>query len=120
MLWVPSLELAVAGDVVYNGVHLALAEATGAGRDAWRRALDTVEALGAQNVVAGHKDPTRADDPAEIGRTRRYLDDVDQQLKGSPTPMEFFEAMTSLHPQRLNPGVLWFGALTLLADNPAG
>ena len=51
---------------VYNGVHLSLAEATGAGRDVWRRALDAVEALGAQFVVAGHKVPTRADDPAKI------------------------------------------------------
>jgi glyoxylase-like metal-dependent hydrolase (beta-lactamase superfamily II) len=119
VLWVPSLKLVVAGDVVYNGVHPSLAEAAGAGLDAWRHALHTVQGLGAEIVVAGHKDPTRADDPADIGHTHRYLDDVQQHLKGPPTPMEFFETMTSLHPQRLNPGVLWFGALTLLADNPA-
>ncbi|MER6961547.1 MBL fold metallo-hydrolase [Streptomyces sp. NPDC000618] len=119
VLWVPSLKLTVAGDVVYNGVHLALAEATGRGRDAWRQALGQVEALGAEFVVAGHKDPTRPDDPADIGRTRRYLDDMDRQLKSSTTPMEFFEGMTSLHPERINPGVLWVGALTLLSGDSA-
>ncbi|NEB04141.1 MBL fold metallo-hydrolase [Streptomyces sp. SID13726] len=119
VLWVPSLKLAVAGDVVYNGVHLSLAESAGGGRDAWRRALDQVEALGAEFVVSSHKDPTRPDDPADIGRTRRYLDDVDRQLEHSHTSMEFFEAMTRLHPERINPGVLWFGALTLLSGEPA-
>jgi hypothetical protein len=32
VLWVPSLKLAVAGDVVYNGVHLALTEPGSRGR----------------------------------------------------------------------------------------
>jgi len=119
VLWVPSLKLAVAGDVVYNGVHPALSESAGGGRDAWRRALDKVEALGAEFVVAGHKDPTRADDAADIGRTRRYLDDADRLLEGSPTPTGFFEEMMGLYPERVNPGILWFGALTLLTGNPA-
>jgi len=70
-------------------------------------------------VVAGHKDPTRADDAADIGRTRHYLDDADRLLAGSPTPMEFFEGMMSLYPKLVNPGILWFGALALLAGNPA-
>ncbi|MER7692723.1 MBL fold metallo-hydrolase [Streptomyces sp. NPDC097610] len=117
VLWVPSLKLAVAGDVVYNGVHLALAEFADGGGGAWRRALGQVEALGADFVVAGHKDPSRADDPADIGRTRRYLDDADRLLRGSPTPMEFFEGMLSLHPERINPGILWFSALSLAASN---
>ncbi|MFD8007112.1 MBL fold metallo-hydrolase [Streptomyces mirabilis] len=119
VLWVPSLKLAVAGDVVYNGVHLALAEFAGGGGDAWRCALDQVEALGAEFVVAGHKDPDQADDPGEIGRTRRYLDDADRLLQGSPTPMEFFDGMLNLHPKRINPGILWFSALSLLAGHSA-
>ncbi|MFD4601312.1 MBL fold metallo-hydrolase [Streptomyces sp. NPDC058464] len=119
VLWVPSLKLAVAGDVVYNGVHLALADSAGGGRDAWRRALGQVEALGAEFVVAGHKDPARADDPGEIGRTRRYLDDADRLLRGSPAPTEFFDAMLSLHPERINPGILWFSALSLLNGRSA-
>ncbi|MFJ9012450.1 MBL fold metallo-hydrolase [Streptomyces canus] len=119
VLWVPSLKLAVAGDVVYNGVHPALSDSAGGGLDAWRRALDQVEALGPEFVVAGHKDPARPDDPADIGRTRRYLDDADRLLQGSPTPTEFFEAMQGLHRERINPGILWFGALSLLGAEPA-
>jgi hypothetical protein len=56
LCWVPSLKPADAGDVVYKGVHPSLAEFAGGGRDA-QRALGQVEALGAEFVVAGHKDP---------------------------------------------------------------
>lgn len=114
VLWVPDLRLAVAGDVVYNDVHLSLAESVDGGRDAWRRALDIVSSLDATHVVAGHKNPASTDAPAHIALTRKYLDDVDEHLVTSSTPLQFFEAMTRLHPQRLNPGVLWVGANALL------
>lgn len=117
VLWVPALRLAVAGDVVYNGVHLSLAESGSGGRDAWRKALETVASLSPLIVVAGHKDPLHGDDPSHIDRTRQYLDDVDDQLIRSHTSTEFFEAMISLHPDRLNPGVLWVGANSLLTNS---
>ncbi|MFF0162769.1 hypothetical protein ACFYRY_35260 [Streptomyces sp. NPDC005263] len=39
-------------------------------------------------------------------------------MQGSPTPMEFFEEMRGLHPERINPSTLWFGALSLLGAEP--
>ena len=46
MLHVPEMGLLVAGDVVYNGVHLYLTESGGVtGIDEWLAALDTAEAL---------------------------------------------------------------------------
>jgi hypothetical protein len=46
MLHVPQIALLVAGDVVYNGVHLYLTESGGiSGIDAWLAALDVAEAL---------------------------------------------------------------------------
>jgi hypothetical protein len=51
-----------AGDVVYNGVHQYLVESRDGGRDAWRRAIDAVEALGAGRIVAGHKNREHDDD----------------------------------------------------------
>jgi hypothetical protein len=81
------------------------------------RCSDSRPKPGADFVVAGHKDPERPDGPADIGRTRRYLDDTDRLLRGSPTPLEFFEGMLSLHPERINPGILWFSALTLSAGD---
>jgi glyoxylase-like metal-dependent hydrolase (beta-lactamase superfamily II) len=46
MLHAPDIDLLVAGDVVYNGVHLYLTETGGvAGIDEWLAALDTAESL---------------------------------------------------------------------------
>ena len=55
VLHVPDLDLVVAGDAVYNGVHLYLAESADGGRDKWRSAIDIVEALNPRWIVAGHK-----------------------------------------------------------------
>ncbi|WP_217236340.1 hypothetical protein [Streptomyces sp. AC555_RSS877] len=76
-----------------------------------------MKALGVEFVVASRQVPARPDDVARIGRTRRYLDAVDRQLESSTTTMEFFEGMTSLHSECINPGVLWSGALTLLSGD---
>ena len=55
MLHVPSIDLIVAGDVIYNNVHQFLAESAGGG---WRRGCgpSTRSRPCAGPVVAGHKD----------------------------------------------------------------
>jgi glyoxylase-like metal-dependent hydrolase (beta-lactamase superfamily II) len=114
MLHVPEIGLVVAGDVVYNGVHLYLAESGGAaGIDEWLAALDVAEALVPAAVIAGHKDPQLADSPSQIQATRRYLTDARQMLEVSSSAKSFYDGMLALHPNRLNPGALWGGAITL-------
>jgi glyoxylase-like metal-dependent hydrolase (beta-lactamase superfamily II) len=114
MLHVPEMGLLVAGDVVYNGVHLYLAESGGlTGIDEWLAALDTAEALRAATVIAGHKDPRAFDNPSQIQATRRYLTDARRLLESSESAEEFYQEMLRLHPCRINPGALWGGAITL-------
>jgi glyoxylase-like metal-dependent hydrolase (beta-lactamase superfamily II) len=114
VLHVPSIGLVVAGDVVYNGCHLYLAESGDDGLQQWTRALDKVDALQPDRVVASHKNPALDDDPAAIGETRRYLEDTDRLSAECHSALEFFDAMVELYPDRLNPSALWFwGALVL-------
>jgi glyoxylase-like metal-dependent hydrolase (beta-lactamase superfamily II) len=114
MLHVPEMGLLVAGDVVYNGVHLYLTESGGVtGIDEWLAALDVAESLRAATVIAGHKDPRAFDNPSQIQATRRYLTDARRLLESSASAQEFYEAMLRLHPNRLNPGALWGAAITL-------
>ena len=115
MLHVPSSGLLVAGDVVYNGVHLYLTESGGVeGIDEWLTALDTAETLDPARVIAGHKAPGAGDGPSQIQATRRYLTDARRLLVSSTDAREFYEAMLALHSERLNPGALWAAAITLL------
>jgi glyoxylase-like metal-dependent hydrolase (beta-lactamase superfamily II) len=114
MLHVPQIGLLVAGDVVYNGVHLYLTETGGiTGIDQWLAALDVAEELRPSTVIAGHKDPRAADSPAQIRATRRYLTDARRLLASSDRAEAFYQGMLALHPARLNPGALWGGALAL-------
>jgi len=117
MLHVPEMGLLVAGDVVYNGVHLYLTESGGAaGIDEWLTALNTADALHPATVIAGHKDPKAFNNPSQIQATRRYLTDARQLLEASESAEEFYQEMLRRHPGRINPGALWGAAITLLSS----
>ncbi|MFF3513138.1 MBL fold metallo-hydrolase [Streptomyces sp. NPDC002573] len=114
VLHVPSLGLVVAGDVAYNGVHQYILEGGDGGLQAWLAAIDRVAALEPRFVVAGHKNKDLPDDPAILDQTRQYLLEVVRLLNGKPTAREFFDRMTGLYPDLLNPGPVWYGAVGLL------
>ncbi len=114
VLHVPSIGLVAAGDVAYNGVHQYILEGGGGGLQEWLRAVDRVAGLHPRAVVAGHKNKARRDDPAILDETRQYLQDVIRLLDDKPTAREFYDQLTGLYPERLNPGVVWLGARGLL------
>ena len=109
-LHVPALGLVVAGDAVYDGVHLYLAESPAPGRQAWRDALDVVRDLRPTSVIAGHQRPGATGDPTAIDETRRYLDDFEELAAAAAEPLELYRAMRARHPDRVNPGALWGSA----------
>ncbi|WP_330252962.1 MBL fold metallo-hydrolase [Nocardia sp. NBC_00565] len=114
VLHVPSIGLVVAGDVVYNGVHAYLSESADGGREKWLHALDAVARLTPRHVVSGHKNKALPDSPATIEETRQYIRDADRLLKEATSQIEFFDAMCSLHSERLNRAVVWLTATTLM------
>ena len=66
--------------------------------------------------IAGHKDAVRDDAPANIAETRQYLDDAARLLATQPTRAEFFSAMLTMYPERVNPYTVWLSASRLLDD----
>jgi glyoxylase-like metal-dependent hydrolase (beta-lactamase superfamily II) len=114
VLHVPQIGLLVAGDAVYNGVHLYLTESGGiTGIDEWLAALDIAEGLRPATVIAGHKDPRLADDPSQIQQTWQYLTDARRLLESSDSAAAFYAGMLALYPDRINPGALWGAAIRL-------
>jgi len=113
VLHVPDLDLVVAGDVIYNGVHMYLAQVAG-GFGPWRRAIDIVASLQPKHIVSGHQNK-QLDDDAErqIAETRQYLDDAEELAKTAGTAVEFFNAKIERYPNHLGRYVLWAGASTL-------
>jgi glyoxylase-like metal-dependent hydrolase (beta-lactamase superfamily II) len=114
----PDLSLVVSGDVVYNQTHMWLMRSTPDSRASWMRALDTVEALGAQTIIAGHRNPRAADDDArrQLGECRRYITDFEAALERSSSPAELIDRMTTGYPDLANPYTLWVAAYDLLGN----
>jgi len=111
VLHVADLDLVVAGDVIYNGVHMYLVQgAIAGGLGPWREAIDTVEALDARHIVAGHQNKRLDDDAGRlIAETRRYLDDAEELLRTQTTAADFFDAEIERYPDHLGRMILWVG-----------
>jgi glyoxylase-like metal-dependent hydrolase (beta-lactamase superfamily II) len=109
-LHVPSLGLVAAGDGVYNGVHLYLAESGNGGVAGWLGALDTIDSLQPSTVIAGHKPDGAADSPDNIEKTRRYLQDFEAAVERTDDARGLYEAMIERYPDRINRAVVWNSA----------
>jgi len=109
-LHVPDVGLVAAGDAAYNDVHLYLAESDPQGRREWIAALDTIESLRPQTVIAGHQRPGRHDGPEIIEETRRYIREFDQVAETTSTARELYDQVLALYPNRINPDALWISA----------
>ena len=109
-LYVPSIGLVVAGDVVYNQCHMYVGDTTPESRKNWIEALDRLAALKPGIVVAGHKKPGAPDSPSAIEGTKRYLLDFDRLQQSGASDEELFNEMTALYPDwAANQSWLMFG-----------
>ena len=97
-LYVPSIGLVVAGDVVYNQCRVYVGDTSPESRKNWIAALDRLAALNPTMVVAGHKKPGAPDSPSTIEETKRYLEDFDRLQKTATSDQELFDQMTELYP----------------------
>ena len=97
---VPEMGTVCSGDIVYNNIHMWLWNSTPAARQAWLRSLDSVAALEPATIIAGHRDPDAPDHDAKsvLDRSRRYIEDFDEVVARSRTPVEVIDAMLTRYP----------------------
>jgi len=107
---VPSAEAVVAGDVVYNNVHMMMYEADEAKREAWIGSIDAIAALNPKIVVAGHKSVGGADHPENLAASQRYLRDFTTVANRGGSVEELVHGMLDVHGERDQPHTLWISA----------
>ncbi|WP_199723353.1 MBL fold metallo-hydrolase [Micromonospora sp. CV4] len=117
VLHVPSRGLVVAGDVVYNDVHLHLAEAGDGGIEGWLDALTLVNSLRACVVIAGHKRDGADDDPHTVEETRDYLREVAAAAERTESAEELYDAIIERYPDWINRAVAWRSAQALKSNS---
>ena len=106
-VWVPSLRAVVAGDIVFNGVHVWLANSNQRTRTAWRHSLDRIAALHPRVVVAGHKrDAGLEDSPDAVDATRAYLTAFERAVHDASNADEVVAAMRQGFPDLSLAGIL--------------
>jgi glyoxylase-like metal-dependent hydrolase (beta-lactamase superfamily II) len=104
ILWVPDLRLAVCGDVVYGDVHMYLVEAnTREKRMEWLAAIEKVQALKPERVVAGHQREGESDDVHHLESSMGYIRTFQSLLdSGANETGAVYEAMMTKYGTRLN------------------
>src|ERR1700749_2344717 len=98
---VPSAEAVIAGDVVYNNVHMMMYEADEAKREAWIASIDAIAALNPKIVVAGHKSVGASDLPDNtLAVSQEYVRDFTAVAKKSGSVEDLVHGMLELQGER--------------------
>lgn len=106
-LHVPSLDLIVAGDIIYGDCYQMLAECnTSSKRKQWLKAIDQIETLNPKIVVPGHKRASQIDGAYLIGQTREYLEVFGELLGLSVSVDDLGNRVKTRFPERWNGFIL--------------
>jgi glyoxylase-like metal-dependent hydrolase (beta-lactamase superfamily II) len=107
VLSIPSLSLAITGDVVYGHCHQLLAEtATPELRQAWLNSLDKVAALEPKYVIPSHMQPSEGYGANHVEETKEYIRAYEEELAGSKSWEELEGKMKSRFPKRIGNFIL--------------
>nr|WP_240148270.1 MBL fold metallo-hydrolase [Diaminobutyricibacter tongyongensis] len=116
---VPSIDAIVAGDVVYNNVHMMFFEADEPKRDAWIASIDKIAALNPKIVVAGHKSVGAADTPDHLAASQQYIRDFSTVARRGGSVEDLVNGMLELHGKRDQNHTLWISARAEVARRRA-
>lgn len=110
-VYIPDLDMVVAGDVCYNDMHQWLQEAvTETQRNAWIAALEKILSLKPATVIASHKRPGAVDGINNLYATIEYIKAFGECKAESSNAEELYHKMLARYPLRINPIILWIAS----------
>jgi glyoxylase-like metal-dependent hydrolase (beta-lactamase superfamily II) len=99
MLWIPGQKILVAGDVVFNNMHVYTPETDSQARRKWLDSLNTIRALKPSVVIPGHsKVGAPLDASAAVDFTQTYLLAFEEELSKATDPDGLVRAMKRRFP----------------------
>ena len=99
MLWIPRQRLLIAGDVVFNNMHVYTAETDSKARERWLNSLKTIRELHPSIVVPGHsKVGAPLDGSTAVDFTESYLLAFEEELTEARDPDGLISAMKKRFP----------------------
>jgi glyoxylase-like metal-dependent hydrolase (beta-lactamase superfamily II) len=99
MLWLPGQKTLIAGDVLFNDMHVYTAETDESARKQWLETLQKIRELNPAAVIPGHsKVGAPIDATSAVNFTEKYLLTFEEELKKAKEPDELIKAMQARFP----------------------
>src|ERR1700692_2471237 len=99
MLWISGQRILIAGDVVFNNMHVYTAETDSKAREKWLNSLNQIRELKPSVVIPGHsKVGAPLDASAAVDFTENYLLVFEEELKKAKDPDSLINAMKERFP----------------------
>jgi glyoxylase-like metal-dependent hydrolase (beta-lactamase superfamily II) len=99
MLWIPGQRILIAGDVVFNNMHVYTAESDSKARGKWLNSLQKIRELKPSVVIPGHsKVGAPLDASTAVDFTENYLFAFEEELKKAKDPDSFIHTMKERFP----------------------
>src|ERR1700736_2303505 len=99
MLWISGQRILIAGDVVFNNMHVYTAETDSKAREKWLNSLNQIRELKPSVVIPGHsKVGAPLDASTAVDFTETYLLAFEEELKKAKDPDSLINAMKERFP----------------------
>jgi glyoxylase-like metal-dependent hydrolase (beta-lactamase superfamily II) len=99
MLWLPGQKTLIAGDVLFNDMHVYTAETDVTARKRWLSTLKKIRELKPAVVIPGHsKVGAPIDATSAVSFTEKYLSIFEEELKKARVPEDLVRAMKEQFP----------------------
>jgi glyoxylase-like metal-dependent hydrolase (beta-lactamase superfamily II) len=99
MLWIPGRRILIAGDVLFNNMHVYTAETDSKARGEWLNSINKIRELKSAVVVPGHsKVGAPLDASTAVDFTQNYLLVFEEELKKAKEPDSFINTMKKRFP----------------------
>jgi glyoxylase-like metal-dependent hydrolase (beta-lactamase superfamily II) len=99
MLWIPGQRILIAGDVLFNDMHVYTAETDSKARGEWLNSLNKIRELNPSVVIPGHsKAGAPLDSSTAVDFTENYLLVFEQELKTAKDPDSLISTMKEKFP----------------------
>jgi glyoxylase-like metal-dependent hydrolase (beta-lactamase superfamily II) len=99
MLWIPGQRILIAGDVLFNDMHVYTAETDSKARGKWLNSLQKIRELKPSVVIPGHsKVGAPFDASTALDFTENYLLAFEEELKKAKDPDSLINTMKEKFP----------------------
>jgi len=99
MLWIPGQRILIAGDVLFNNMHVYTAETDSKAREKWLNSLNKIRELKPSVVIPGHsKVGAPLDASTAVDFTENYLLVFEEELKTAKDPDSLINTMKGKFP----------------------